>query len=82
MKIKIYSTPACPHCISVKEYLKQHNIDFEEINIATDRKAAEEMIQKTNQMGVPVILVEQGGKEEIILGFDKEKIDKIVLNKP
>jgi len=33
-------------------------------------------------MGVPVILVEQGGKEEIILGFDKEKIDKIVLNKP
>lgn len=81
MQIKIYSTPACPHCVTAKEYLKENNIDFEEVNVAIDQKAAEEMIQKTGQMGVPVIIVEEEGKEEIILGFDREKIDQIILKK-
>ncbi|MFA4880134.1 MAG: glutaredoxin domain-containing protein [Candidatus Doudnabacteria bacterium] len=80
MKVKIYSTPACPHCVTAKEYLKQHNIVFEEVNVAADQKAAEEMIQKTGQMGVPVIIVEKDGKEEIISEFDKEKIDRIIIN--
>ncbi|PIU01921.1 NrdH-redoxin [bacterium (Candidatus Torokbacteria) CG09_land_8_20_14_0_10_42_11] len=81
MKIKIYSTPTCPHCVTAKDYLKENNIEFEEVNVGADQKAAEEMIQKTNQMGVPVITVEKEGKEEIILGFDREKIDQIILKK-
>lgn len=80
MNVKIYSTPACPHCVAAKEYLKQHNIVFEEVNVAADQKAAEEMIKKTGQMGVPVIIVEKDGKEEIILEFDKEKIDRIIIS--
>jgi len=81
MQIKIYSTPTCPHCVTAKEYLKEKNIEFKEVNVAIDQKAAEEMIQKTNQMGVPVIIIEEDGKEEIILGFDREKIDQIILKK-
>ncbi len=80
MTIKIYSTPVCPHCVLLKEYLKQNKIEFQEINIAADQKAAEEMIQKSGQMGVPVTLIEKGKKEEVILGFDREKIDKLILN--
>ncbi len=55
-----------------KEFLKEHNIEFENIDVASDEKAAKEMIDKSGQMGVPVL--EIGGK--IIVGFDKEKIVK------
>ncbi|MDP2918435.1 MAG: glutaredoxin domain-containing protein [bacterium] len=81
MQIKIYSTPTCPHCVTAKEYLKENKIEFEEVNVAIDQTAAEEMIQKTGQMGVPVIIIEEDGKEEIILGFDRAKIDQIILKK-
>jgi len=79
MTIKIYSTPTCPHCVLVKEYLKQNNIEFEEINIAQDQGAAEKMVKKSGQMGVPVTIVEKDGKEKIILGFDREKIAETIL---
>ena len=58
-----------------KEFLKENNVKFENINVSDDQDAAEEMIEKSGQMGVPVI--EVGG--EIIVGFDKEKI-KEALN--
>ena len=68
----IYSTPTCPYCTIAKDYLKEHNIDFEEIDISNDTQAAQKMIDKSGQMGVPQIEIEK----EIIVGFDKEKIDK------
>jgi len=80
MTIKIYSTPVCPHCVLAKEYLKQNNIDFEEVNVAVDQKAAEEMVQKSGQMGVPVIIVEKDGEERIILGFNKQEVDKFIIS--
>jgi len=76
MAVKIYSTPTCPYCTMAKEYLKEKNIEFENINVAEDQKAAEEMIKKSGQMGVPVIDI--SGK--IIVGFNKEEIEK-ELNK-
>jgi len=76
MAVKIYSTPTCPYCKIAKEYLKEKNIEFENINVAEDQKAAEEMIKKSGQMGVPVIDI--SGK--IIVGFNKEEIEK-ELNK-
>ncbi len=72
--IKVYSTPICLYCITLKEFLKKHNIEFEEIDVAEDPKAREEMIKKSGQMGVPVIEID--GK--IIVGFDKEKISKLL----
>ena len=66
MKVKVYSTPACPYCHMAKDFLKQNNIDFEDIDVSRDQKAAQEMIEKSGQMGVPVIDVD--GK--IIIGYN------------
>ena len=72
--IKVYSTPICLYCITLKEFLKKHNIEFEEIDVAEDPKAREEMIKKSGQMGVPVIEI----NGQIIVGFDKEKISDLL----
>lgn len=71
-KIKVYSTPACPWCVKAKEYLETNNIDFEYIDVASDRDSAKEMIEKSGQMGVPVLDV----RGEIIVGFNRPAIDK------
>ncbi len=71
-EIKIYSTPTCPYCIKVKDYLKSKNIKFINYNVAEDDKARDEMIELSGQMGVPVIVI---GKK-VIIGFDQEAIDK------
>jgi len=68
--VKIYSTPTCPYCIRTKQFLKDNNIPFEDTDVSSNQEATEEMIQKTGQMGVPVLDIEG----EIIVGFDKEKI--------
>jgi len=70
MKVTVYSTELCPWCKKVKEYLKEQKIEFSEIDVGKDPKAADEMIKKTGQMGVPVTEVD--GK--IILGFNEEKL--------
>lgn len=71
-KIRIYSTPTCPYCHMAKDFLKGKGVKFEEIDVSKDHKAAQEMIKKSGQMGVPQI--EINGK--IIVGFDKEAIEK------
>jgi glutaredoxin-like YruB-family protein len=73
-KVKIYTTPVCPFCNLAKQYLKEKGIEFEEIDVSKDEKASMEMIQKSGQMGVPVIEID--GK--IVIGFDKEKIDELL----
>ncbi len=74
MEIKVYSTPVCPYCVALKNFLKEHNFVFEEFDLSQDRKAAQEMIEKTGQMGVPVIEIDG----QIVIGFDREKISKIL----
>jgi glutaredoxin-like YruB-family protein len=69
-KIRIFSTPSCPYCITLKEFLKHHEIDFEDIDVSKNEKALDEMIKKSGQMGVPVIEI----GDQIVVGFDKEKI--------
>ena len=66
MVVKVYSTSACPYCHMTKEFLKKNNIEFEDIDVSNDQKAAQEMIEKSGQMGVPVIDV--NGK--IIVGYN------------
>lgn len=75
-KIKVYSTPTCPYCRMVKSFLKEKGVDFEDIDVSLDSKAAEEMIQKSGQMGVPQIEI----NEKIIVGFDKEAIERELSN--
>lgn len=72
MNVTIYSTPTCPYCHMAKDFLKENKVKFKDINIAEDQKAAQEMIEKSGQMGVPVIEVD--GK--LVVGFDKETLKK------
>jgi glutaredoxin 3 len=71
-KIIVYSTPTCPYCNLVKDYLNQKGIEFEEKDVSKDREAAREMIKKSGEMGVPQ--VEINGK--IIVGFNRDAIDE------
>jgi glutaredoxin 3 len=75
-KVKVYSTPTCPWCHRAKEFLEENKIEFEDINVAEDQKAAEEMVEKSGQRGVPVLDV----NGEIIVGFDPDAI-KAALKK-
>lgn len=68
--VKVYSTATCPYCIKVKQFLKDNNIGFEDIDVSGNQEKAEEMVSKSGQMGVPVLDIEG----EIIVGFDKGKI--------
>ena len=74
MTIKVYSTPTCPYCVQVKEFLKEKNQEFEEIDVAADPKAAQEMIDKSGQMGVPVVDIDG----ETIIGFNKPKMMELL----
>lgn len=65
--ITIYSTPTCHYCKIAKEYMTTNNIPYTEYNVASDLEKRKEMVDKSGQMGVPVIDV--GGK--IIVGFDE-----------
>jgi len=71
-KVIVYSTHTCPYCIRAKKFLKDNNIVFEDIDVSADSVKAQEMIDKTGQMGVPVLDIDG----EIIVGFDKEKISQ------
>ncbi len=74
VKVIVYSTPACPWCYKVKEFLEEHNIPFIEKDVSADREAAYEMIAKSHQMGVPVIDV----NGEIVIGFDEIKLRQLL----
>jgi glutaredoxin 3 len=70
-KIRIYSTPTCPYCRMAKAYLDEKGVAYEDVDVSANQKAAEEMVEKTGQMGVPVLDIEGA----TIIGFDKEAID-------
>ncbi|MFC1666500.1 glutaredoxin family protein [Candidatus Omnitrophota bacterium] len=69
-KVIVYSTPTCPYCVRAKQFLKEHSIVFEDVDVGADQKRSQEMVQKSGQMGVPVLDIDG----EIIVGFDKAKI--------
>ena len=72
--VKIYSTPSCAYCFTLKEFLKEHNVEFEEIDVTKDKKALEEIIKKTGRLEAPIVEIDG----EIVVGFDKEKIVKLL----
>ena len=71
-KVTVYSTPTCPWCYKTKDFLKENNIPYQDFNVAADHKAAQDMIEKSGQMGVPVIDIDG----QIIVGFDKNALKK------
>ena len=72
--IVVYSTTTWPWCFRAKEYLSKKGVSFTDYNVGADREKAKEMIQKSGQMGVPVIII----GDEIIVGFNQAKIDELL----
>jgi len=72
-KVILYTTPTCVFCKAVKDYFAENNIQYELVDLAVNRDRIQEMVDKSGQMGVPVI--DAGG--EVVVGFDKAKLDKI-----
>lgn len=70
-KVTIYTTPDCSICRKAKEYLAQNGVAYEEIDVASDRRAADEMVQKSGQLGVPVIIADG----VMLAGFNQLKLD-------
>ena len=73
-KVRVFSTQSCPYCVNLKEFLKEHDIKFEDIDVSQNKEALNEMVEKSGQMGVPVVDI--GGK--IIVGFAKEKVSNLL----
>jgi glutaredoxin/uncharacterized protein (DUF302 family) len=77
--VKMYSTTTCAYCRMEKEYLEKNKISFDLVMVDADRKAGEEMVRKTGQMGVPVTEVTfDDGESEIIVGFDKSRLNELL----
>lgn len=74
MKVKVYSTSQCPWCQVLKEWLKKNKIEFQDIDVGKDPKAAQEMVKKSGQMGVPVTEIDG----QIVVGFDQAKLKALL----
>ncbi|MCF8336030.1 MAG: hypothetical protein K9H65_05460 [Bacteroidales bacterium] len=73
-RVIVYSTPTCPHCNNLKNYLRRNQIHFRDIDVSKDQKMAQELVKKSGQQGVPQ--TEINGR--IIVGFNKQKIDELL----
>jgi len=71
-KVAIYSTPTCHFCSLAKDYFTENNIQFDAFDVASDLARRKEMVEKSGQLGVPVITI----GDEVIVGFDKPRIDQ------
>jgi Glutaredoxin and related proteins len=81
-KVRLYATTSCPYCKMEASFLDQNKVDYDFVLVDLDRNAAQEMVQKTGQMGVPVTeIVYENGDEEYIIGFDRSKLSQILLIK-
>ncbi len=72
--VTIYSTQTCGYCKEAKDYMTAHSVSFEDIDVGVDQAKAREMIEKSGQMGVPVIVVGESPNEELIVGFDRNRL--------
>ena len=79
VKVKIYTTTTCPYCKMEKDYLDSKGVKYENVFVDDDPTAAQEMLEKSGQMGVPFTVVQkENGQEEKILGFDKERLNQVL----
>jgi glutaredoxin 3 len=75
--VKVYSTPTCPWCIKAKQFLDTNNIKYQDLDVANDKAAREEMLSTTHQMAVPTIFID--GK--FVIGFNEKSLkDKLGIS--
>lgn len=73
-KVIMYTTPTCGFCHMAKGFFKQNDVKYEEIDVSTDIQAAQEMVSKSGQMGVPVIDIDG----QITVGFDQSRLSQLL----
>ena len=73
-KVVVFSTPTCTFCNQAKRYFREKNIRFTDVDVSRDQSAARDMMRRTGQMGVPVILI----NNKPIIGFDRPKINQML----
>lgn len=73
-KVVLFTTPTCSWCRRTKQYFREQQVRFKEVDVSRDQRAAKDIVRMTGQMGVPVILI--GSKP--IVGFDKAQIDRLL----
>ena len=74
--VVVYSTPTWPWCHRAKEYLSRKGMPYTDYNVAADKEKAKEMIQKSGQMGVPVIVID----DQVVVGFDQARLDTLLAS--
>lgn len=74
-KIEIYSTENCHFCHMTKEFLKERGIEYTDYNVGTDTAKRQEMLEKSGQLGVPVIVIDS---KDLIVGFDQKALTKLL----
>lgn len=72
--VVVFSTPTCPWCSRLKAYLRQHQIPFKDIDVSRDSKAAQEMVSRSGQMGVPQVWIDG----QVVVGFDRQRLDNLL----
>ena len=73
-KVKVYSTPTCPYCYMLKDFLKANNVAFDDIDVSMDYNGAMEMIRVSGQRGVPVADI----NGSVVVGFDQGRIKRLL----
>ena len=73
-KVIMFTTPTCSHCTTAKRYLREKGIKFKEIDVSRNQKAAQDMLRKTGQQGVPQLWI----NNRPVVGFDRNKINSLL----
>lgn len=73
-RVTIYTTPTCVYCKMTKVFFKENGVNYEEKDVSIDAAARDEMIKRSNQMGVPVVDIDG----QILVGFDKEGLSALL----
>ena len=73
-KVIMFTTPTCSHCTTAKRYLREKGIKFREVDVSRDQKAAQDMVRKTGQQGVPQLWIDN----RPVVGFDRNKINRLL----
>lgn len=77
-KITVYSLPTCEHCQHLKAYLKEKNLPYTDLDVTNDAKNQQAMIKVSGQPGVPVIVIDEGKKRDVVIGFNQPKLDELL----
>ena len=77
MKVTVYTTPTCGYCRTIKQFLSQRGIPYQEKDVSRDQRAAKDMVRRSGQQGVPVTVID----DEVIVGFDRGRLEQVLAQR-